>query len=756
MAGETVRMDTKDVSPRERIANSIKSISKLRVKISQSTLLTYSALALILLVSFIIRILPIRWEIPLGALHLSEFDPYFNFRFTQYIVNHGFISWAWPTQWIDVQRWYPWGANVPASMYPGLPLTGAFLYDIVAGVGVNIQLMDFLAILAPILSTITVFALYFLGKEFGGRIVGLLAALFLALDATHIERTGFGFFGDETVGILALIVFIFAFLRAIDESRAMKSNVEYGIAAGLALGYFSASWGAAYFPVGLITLFVFVIILLRRYTPRLFLAYSLTFGIGLFLSVNVPKLGLSYLTEFAVLPVAGVFIVLCVAEVLRNAGSFKWKAISVITIAAVIIAGFALLWELGYMRSIAGKFLSVLDPFTRASQPLIASVAEHKISAWGQIYYEYGIAILFFIVGLYFVLRNPTNKNLFLVIYGITALYFASSMVRLFELFTPVFGIIAGFGIDGVLKPFVTLIKEPPKINLRKKLGMDHVGREFSGAAIFLIFLVLMTSLAFPFPPVYQSAYVPITITASSLPIAPAVPVRQWLDLLQWTRDNLNSSSVVCAWWDYGYWLTVMGNVTTLEDNATNNSTQIENCGFVFMANQTEAVKMLKTYNAKYILVFVTCDSGGNYQDGGGGDNGKWTWMARISGTAIQRFVNTGFLDQSQAWTNETSFGHYSNTTNAWVWNSQGLNSTIYQLMAWAKNRWCVTNGVTDPDQSNVTAAEPNGPLYFQEAYFSGLTLSPTDAKNDYGGLVPLVALYKVNYAAYDADHPGS
>jgi dolichyl-diphosphooligosaccharide--protein glycosyltransferase len=307
-------------------------------------------------------------------------------------------------------------------------------------------------------------------------------------------------------------------------------------------------------------------------------------------------------------------------------------------------------------------------------------------------------------------------------------------------------------GIGGILKPFYTLLKEPPKINVKKKLGLDHVGREFSAAAIFMVFIILMTSLAFPLPTVYKQAYAPITVTASSLPIAPSVPVRQWLDMLQWTNDNLNAGTVVDSWWDYGYWLTILGNVTTLADNATINSTQIANIGFSFMANETQAVRMLKLYNAKYILVFVTFRAD-NYQmyDGGGGDNGKWTWMARISGQDKQRLIDQGFLDAASAWKNETTFGNYSSSASKWIWNTVGRNSTIYKLMFWGKNQWCTTNSVTDPDAANVTQ-----PIYFKEAFFSGKTLTPSDATNTYGSIVPLICLYEVDYTKFNKDHPGS
>ena len=94
---------------------------------------------------------------------------------------------------------------------------------------------------------------------------------------------------------------------------------------------------------------------------------------------------------------------------------------------------------------------------------LIESVAEHRISAWGNIYYELGIGIIFFLVGLYFVLENPTNRNIFLLLFSATALYFAASMVRLLVIFAPIFAIMTAIGILSLLKPFLTLLQRSPQ-----------------------------------------------------------------------------------------------------------------------------------------------------------------------------------------------------------------------------------------------------------------------------------------------------
>ncbi|NWF87195.1 glycosyltransferase family 39 protein [Candidatus Bathyarchaeota archaeon] len=745
-----------EVLSKERFVNGLKNLSKLRAKVSHGSIMTFSALILILLTAFVIRMMPVKWEIQSGSIHLSEFDPYFQFRFTQYIVNNGFISWNWPSPgWNDTQRWYPWGMLVAKQGYPGLPFTTAFLYKIVAALGVNIDLMTFCAVIPPIMGMLASLAIYFLGKDIGGKTVGLFAALFLALSPSFLQRTALGFFDDETIGILALIIFLILFLRAIDEDKPQSSSMMYAIGSGLALGYFSAGWGAAYYPIDATALFVLVLILLKRYSQRLLLSYGLTFGIGMFIAMNVPKLSPTYLATAPILAVAGVFVLLCVYEISRVLTTMKLKFLFIAAFLALLIGGFAVFWQLGYMQEIAGKFWSVVNPFARTVSPLTESVAEHRISAWGSIYYEFGIGIIFFITGFFFVLRNLNNRNLFLLILGLTSLYFASSMVRLFVLLAPIFSLLGAIGIVGILKPFITLFKEPPKITTKKKYSLDYVGREFSGMTILLIFLILMTNFAFApqtggMPKVYRQAYTPITITTGSLPIVPSEPVREWIDMLDYTR-KLGASTVVVSWWDYGYWLTVLGNVTTLCDNATKNGTQIENVGFIFIANETQSIKMLREYRAEYILVFTTIDTNGNWA--GSGDEGKWPWMVRISGKGQARLMNSGFMDPSNPWgdtlEDAAKFGNQTLGSDGkdlnkdgtisqdeLIANPRGQNTTIYKLMVYARNRWIETHKGGSP---------PQEPEYFKEAFIAGLSLKPEEA-GKYGNIIPLVALYKIQY----------
>ncbi len=751
-----------------------KRLSPLRIELSHGQIMAYSALALILFVAFIIRILPLRWEnLTGGTSLLNEFDPYYQFTITQFMVNHGLLSPFWPTHWINHQLWYPFGLDMSTAL-PSIPITGAAAYDVLTALGANVNLMTLCAMIPPVAGVLSVLVIYFLGKDIGGRTVGLLSALFLALEPSIIERTSLGFFDTQVPGTIGLILFVFLFLRSIDNNRSLRASILYSLTAAAALAYFIAGWGGAYYMIDATVLFVFVIVLFKRYNQRLLLSYSITFGLALYISAIVPYLGLTYLTSGAVIPVAGGFVLLLIAELLRNNITLRSKVLLAITSLVIIVGGFSTLYVTGFISGsgLQGKFSTVLDPFIRATSPIIDSVAEQQITAWGNIYIELGVGILFFLIGFYFVLKNPTTRNIFLIVFAVTSLFFAASMIRLLAIFAPAFCIIAGIGVLGLIQPFYTLLKEAPHTLAKTKRRMARVSKEYSGVAIFLIFLILMTDVAFSpqtggIPRSINSAFVPTAISASSLPIGGASltqPVSTWLNALSWIQSNVPSNNAVVAWWDYGDWLSDIGNVTTLCDNTTYNTTQIENVGFIMMGNENQSMQMLSKYEnynnpgrVNYILVFTVLEiqqssSGSGYTaiPSGYGDEGKWVWMARISGAAEQWYMTHGVngvdymsATTSTTWKDETSFGIANNQTGQWEWNQQGDNCTIYELMNYAEVQYCnawTAEGVTITPSTTTTT-----PTYFTYADIAGLTTSPFE----YGGLVPLVAIYKINYPAY-------
>eukprot|EP00549_Striatella_unipunctata_P000549 CAMPEP_0118674620 /NCGR_PEP_ID=MMETSP0800-20121206/990_1 /TAXON_ID=210618 ORGANISM="Striatella unipunctata, Strain CCMP2910" /NCGR_SAMPLE_ID=MMETSP0800 /ASSEMBLY_ACC=CAM_ASM_000638 /LENGTH=988 /DNA_ID=CAMNT_0006569837 /DNA_START=48 /DNA_END=3014 /DNA_ORIENTATION=- len=55
---------------------------------------------------------------------IHEFDPYFNFRATEYLWEHGWRKFA---TWFDYLVWYPLGRPVGTTIYPGMQVTACFI-----------------------------------------------------------------------------------------------------------------------------------------------------------------------------------------------------------------------------------------------------------------------------------------------------------------------------------------------------------------------------------------------------------------------------------------------------------------------------------------------------------------------------------------------------------------------------------------------------------------------------------------------------
>jgi len=725
-------MDIKKLFPKDKIIAGLKGFKILRVRVPHSLLMELSLLLIALFMAFIIRMLPIYW-----GSYLSEFDPYFQFRLTKHMVENGLFTWT--TTWSipgdprDYQSWYPFGRDMSIA-FPGVALTAAVSYRILSALGIQISLWDYCIIFPAIMGTLSCLVIYFLGRDFGGKEVALYSSLFLALNASHIGRTSLGWFDDETVGIFGFLLFFFFFLRSIERERPLRNGLIYSVAAGLSLGWISASWGAARYPLAMAALFAFILLLLRRYSSSLLLSYSTTFGIAFFIAVNVPKLGFEFLTEAYNLPVAAVFLLLCMFELFRHFKSVKIKTIITLGFFGFSVVLLFVLSRYGFIGSTPLKFVGVLNPFERMANPLIESVAEHRPGAWASIYYEYGIGAFFIPVGLYFTIRDPTDRNIFLSIFALTSLYFASSMVRLTLILAPAFSLLWAVALVRISRPFITVMKEAPVIPAKRKRFRAHVGRSFSGAFLIIIFLLLLFTFAMPergegLPRVISRAWTPTTIAAASTPVRPTdpKPVSDWIDALSWMRYNVPQTAVVASWWDYGYWITNMADKTTLCDNGTVNMTQIAQVGEMFMSNETHALKILKKYDAKYVVVFTTFYVGGTQQQPqvlprGWGDEGKWQWMAKIAGLNYTEF---GVWDEQGSWSD---------------WSEKGKATVLYKLMSYGRDiRLYYEQYKSELDEATLEYYKGQYNLeHFNLAYFSKGDINRT------GKIFVLVCVYEV------------
>ena len=138
----------------DSIGGALSKISFLRPRISQKRILEISILGIIFLIALTFRVIKVQY----GA-YMDAFDPLFQLRVTEYIVENGYSAWF---SWHDTLSWYPFGRDIATSSYPGIPFTAAFVYQVLHFFGSDISVYNVClyfpafmgAITFPLLSTI--------------------------------------------------------------------------------------------------------------------------------------------------------------------------------------------------------------------------------------------------------------------------------------------------------------------------------------------------------------------------------------------------------------------------------------------------------------------------------------------------------------------------------------------------------------------------------------------------------------------------
>ncbi len=139
----------------------------------------------ILVISFSISFL-IRFQPAEFGYELNEFDPYFNFRAIEFIVENGLVAYY---DWHDDLSWHPNGRDVSASSQVILHIATASLYQIFGG---SSTLYDFAIIFPVIIGSLTTVIIFALVRVIGGTTAGLFSSLFFAISLPIIIRGNLG------------------------------------------------------------------------------------------------------------------------------------------------------------------------------------------------------------------------------------------------------------------------------------------------------------------------------------------------------------------------------------------------------------------------------------------------------------------------------------------------------------------------------------------------------------------------------------
>jgi len=601
--------------------------------------------------SFLIRSQPADY-----GYELMEFDPFFNFRATEYIVENGFSEYF---EWNDDKSWYPQGRNISATSQVMLHTTAAITYQIFGG---NSSLYDFTILFPAVIGSLTVIIIFGLVRVLAGTTAGLFASLLFAISLPIILRGTIGWFKSEPLGIFYALFALYLFFSGI-RSKNKKIAFSKIIFGGIFITFAMSSWGGIQFFIIPLGLFILALPFVRK--DHKFLLWSIPLFVVTFLSTAImfERPGISFVFGLGgiSLIIPTIFLVLCIFIQKISKDEHKIRNGLFLLISILIIGSFLVIIseELDFLSMPSFRYLNALNPFLTTTSPLVDSVAEHATTSIQLSFFFHSVLLIFSAIGAWFLLSKKisssiiferTDMRVFVLIMGITGVYVSSAFIRL-EVFASISLIfLTSIGLS-------ILIKEIFKINLSKKKNYS-----LKISSILIIFILFTIPLVYPTTSNWINTIdFPPTILTGGTTYPPS---NDWIETLDWIKLNTPENSIVASWWDYGYWISTVADRTTLTDNATISTIYIEKVAEIFMSTPDEAWNLLTAWDVDYVVVYVAAQRiDGNYDGNslyllnGGGDESKKSWFMRIADVELSKYLESDGKTATSYFWNETLLG---------------------------------------------------------------------------------------------------
>ncbi len=609
--------------------------------------------------AFIIRSYPIKY-----GFALNEFDPYFDYRATKYIIDNGFEAYL---NWHDYQSWYPEGRFVPTTSQVALHLIAATMYKIF---GFGSSLLDFVIMFPVIIGSLTTIVIFALVRNLSGTTAGMFASLLFAFMPAIIQRGNLGWFKSEPLGLFLALLSVYLFLSSI-KSRNIKRTILTAAGGGLILGLANSSWGGIqYFSIPL-GIFFFLLPFLRKDSIFLYGIISFTL-ITLITAGAFPRPGISFVIGLPGIALIVGMIFAIVGTIIRTKSSHAKVNRNLIAALGIFVLLTVSIFLVGAYQPSSFRYLVAINPFLSSHNPLVESVAEHSTPTVIDYFTDYSILLIFAGFGVWVSFSKRTDMTIFALIIGLTGLYVSATFARLMVYSSIAIVILASIGLYELTRSILqNRIENQNKIKEREFRKNIKEGKilpdvkplvkiSFVVMVVFLISIPLIDYNGLIYPKNFNwisSADIPPSIVNGATGFR--MQVEDWVDAVDWIANNTPKDSVIASWWDYGYWITTLGNKTTLADNATINQTRIQTIAKMLMSEPETATQIAQDLKADYILVYIVADRhngpNGNsfYTLGSGGDESKKQWFMKIGGFNERDYVeDDGFTPTANFWNN--------------------------------------------------------------------------------------------------------
>ncbi len=790
-------------------------------------------MAIVFVIALFMRIYPAQY-----GWYLNEFDPYFDYYASLHVVTlaeqHGLwyalfnqvncprvpstqtLAAALNCQsqqgyfyWHTSQFWFPYGRDVAPSSQVGLQLTGAFTYLFINGLfRIPISYYDWIVFFPALVGSLTTISLYFLVKKITNSAGGILAALVFAVSPPILQRGNLGWFKSEPLALFLATIGAYFFLTVYNSKTTTQGMLLRGLIAGLMFGYADTAWGGGDEFI-LVFALIFIVAPFIKAIDMKRTAYGGALLVAGFLLVSglAPRPGISAISGITGLALIFSWLFTFFGYYLRTYGDPTMYTRNVIKVFLIMVFGglIFLAFSNSLLASVSGRYITVIDTFYRSSSPLEQSVAEQQVPTGANFFEYYAVLIFVAAFGIFAAMRRRNMESLFALSLGITGVYIATSFSRLMVYSTLALSVLAAIGVveiaEAILRPTASTVS-------RKKTRIYEARSEIKVG--FVIFMVIVLALPMFYPSQSSSGYslnhsgyfasanVPVSVANGATTFATSSP--DWFQAFQFIRQTPSNSTFV-SWWDYGYWVAVMGNRTTLADNATNNGTQIALIGRVLVSPPQVSLQLLKElHSPTYILIFVAGSwvAQSNSQTGQtqqvffltvntpfpnppGGDESKKQWFIRIGNTTCNvppqcpagGLVETGnssnalmqpddFTPTPYFWAN-TTLGDLMPFTDTQTYEygpalagltSSGPCGNQAQVQGYSATT-CSTNGASgisdgyaDLLSYNMKMPASNTKAPFQLAFESSSLTNALAQTSSGNGLFQDVLIYKINYNA--------
>jgi dolichyl-diphosphooligosaccharide--protein glycosyltransferase len=701
-------------------------------------LLVIGVLVLAFATGFIMRSYPVKY-----GFYLNEFDPYFDYRATKYIVDHGLNAY-W--KWQDMMSWYPEGRDVPKTSQSGLHIVSAYLYEIF---GAGSSLLDFTILLPVILGSLTTIVIFALVRTLGGTTAGMFSALLFAFTPAIIQRGNLGWFKSEPLGLFFGLLAVYLLISAI-KHKPLKYAIPKAVLGGLLLGLGNASWGGVqYFSIP-ISLFFIALPFFQRNT-RVSTYVVIAFTVFSIASAGAfPRPGISFILGLPGIALIGGTIFMIGAEILKRIGSERNETRNLLfLLGGFVVVGLGVVIA-GAYHPASFRYLNAINPFLSSQNPLTASVAEHFTPTLVDYFTNYSILLMFAGIGIWVAFRYRTPSSIFALIIGITAIYVSATFARLLVFASIGIIVLAGLGLYEITRSFMNKSSssassrqiEPGKMSKGRKFSERSTEQPSKNRIILIGYTVLIIFLL-TIPMIYPQnsgwlslADIPPSIANGGTGYK--FQTNDWLDTLAWMSTHTPKRSVIASWWDYGYWITTLANRTSIADNATINQTRIATIAKMFMDKPDIGAKVARDLKADYVLVYIVAQrfAAGNgssiYALGNGGDESKKQWFIRIGGFNESTYLEQDGVTPTPIFWNSTLLGKMIPFTPQFYASSQN-GRQVLQPTYTPGSFALYTENIKYPQ--NETKNQP----------FSLVYASPSFRTNT-PGLVFAVLVYKVNH----------